>query len=182
MHIIAFAPFDGTGDESTYKVADFITPTYLPREPKIVPRSKVAIHTEAHLAIALQTIDTPQASPRLYANYLGLLGIPQDYIFEGNCICDIATLGPTSDAFDAGSAANNANTTVGYMDLRGHWNDSAGEMRRFGDPHAIYNAAANTVQIAGFLAISHEQDPKHLDALRRLGIQELYDYVHAPSS
>src|SRR5579859_2869843 len=42
--VIAFAPGDGTGDESAYKLSDLRTGDY-PAHTKNVPRSKKAVHT-----------------------------------------------------------------------------------------------------------------------------------------
>jgi hypothetical protein len=167
--IIAFAPGDGTGDESAYHLDNLGTGKY-PEETKVLPRSKASIHTEAHLTIASQAIDSPNADTELFNGNLDVLGFKDDpFLVE-----KIGEVGQTRRKFTASpdiARVPVATATVGYQDLRGHWNDS-GELVRFGDPHAIYNPWEDKVQVCGFLAIGRDLAHKNLDALRRLQVNE----------
>ena len=153
MSVIAFAPYDGTGDESAYSVHDVTSaPRYvLPISPKIVPRSKTGIYSEIHLPLTGQFTALPDRDPVLFAGHLDVLGFDNRYR-----LITIGRLGQGLtdfvNALESGSPATpTARLTTGY--------DRRGE--RFGDPHSVYNGSPVALQVCAFLAIRSEMADEH---------------------
>ena len=166
LYTIAFAPQDATGDDKTFKAEDLRS--RFPNDPKYFPRSKAAVHAEVHLAIASQTMES-QEDPVMFAGHLRLLGLIGD-----NYLDEIGYVGQESHSFT--STMRNRHPRNPRVTLttgqRGEISisDKAGE--RFGDPHALLNPKEGVVQVAGFIAISPEAAPAHLDAFRELNARE----------
>jgi hypothetical protein len=150
--VIAFAPEDGTGDETAYQLSDLNTGEY-PRSPKVVPRSKKAVPTELHLTIASLDCNTWGADPKLFAGNQDLLGL------EGNTVTKLGELGQDRYAFE-NSLHNDALTLPTVTYTTGY--NKGGE--RFGDPHAVYNPHP-VVQVCGFIALSPETSSELLGHL-----------------
>lgn len=175
LYVIAFAPHDATGDDKTYKASQLINRHY-PNDPKYFPRSKANAHAEAHLAILSQDIHK-QTDPVLFAGHLSLLGIfNRDYFGTAeNHLAEIGYVGMESHSFASavreGRSGLKPRTilTTGY---RGEMEHPEAPGERFGDPHALLNRSGFVVQVAGFIAISPEAAPKHLDVLRHLKAKE----------
>src|SRR3989344_5034398 len=148
LYVIAFKPGDGTGDESSRRIADLVVDHPYPRFPRVVPRDKRGIHTEAHLAIVAHKVDDVHAEPKLYAGSLDELGL------RGNRVVKIAELGHDLSEEDLTPLST---LTTGYLE----------SMQRFGDPHAIYNALGQIV-VCAFLAISDEVNKAHPTVLSGL--------------
>lgn len=167
LQVIAFAPKDGTGGEETYKLSDIDTGEF-PPAAKIVPRPKANVHSEGHLTIASSAIDAPNNDPAMFAGNLDLLGL------AGNTVTALADLGQNRhtilDCYTRRPqpASPRATLTVGYRGALEGLNRS----ERFADPHAVYNPWRGLVQVCGFIAISPEAAPQHLDLLRLLNAKE----------
>ncbi len=157
LAVIAFAPKDGTGDEKTYKVIDINKGDY-PGVAKVIPRSKAAVHSEAHLTIATKHLDLPNQDPSLFAGRLNLLGLKdRDLVLLG-------ALGQVAHQFNLtsagiGEAEPVATLTAGYDKQSG---------QRFGDPHAVVNPYSRSLQVCGFISVSHEIARQHPDVLNGL--------------
>ncbi len=181
LYVIAFAPGDGTGDESAFKLADIDTGSR-PHETKVVPRSKATTHSEVHLTIASKEIELPNEHPKLHGGGLEVLGLEET---EGALkLVRVAEVGESQfslntrvEAIASGRRSRFANIqpraslTVGYYGANSN-NGVGGE--RFADPHAVYNPSETTVQVCGFIAIAPEMAPKHLEVLGLLGAKEPY--------
>lgn len=155
LYVIAFKPGDGTGDESSRKLADLVVDPPYPRLPRVVPRNKTGVHTEAHLALVAHNVDDVHAEPVLFAGSLDELGL------RGNRVLKSGELGHSYESDDLNPLTT---FTVGYLE----------SMRRFGDPHAIYNTSSQII-VCAFLAISDEINRTHstvLRVLRSLRIQK----------
>jgi len=157
--VIVFAPGDGSGDESTFRLTDITKFNGYPKEPKIVPRAKRGIHSEIHLTLASHDLGRHDNEPTLYAGNLDLVGFGRSEelrllgeLGQGRGrfteICVIGT-----------SAKPTATLTVG------HWAHSD---FRFGDPHSVYNALPKDMQICGFLALSQEMVLEHPELITEL--------------
>lgn len=150
LYVIAFAPYDGTGDENSRTLRDISVPVHYPPHPKVVPRDKTGVHSEMYLPIFGQHARA-SADPALHAGQLDALGLQAD----GMTIAPVLHLGQTQAAFmraiDSGAEVwrPEIQFTVGYQ----------GD-KRYGDPHAIYNNY-QVLQVAGFLAISQEAPEAH---------------------
>lgn len=176
LFVIAFAPEDGTGDDKTY-TADQLDMGGFPADPKYFPRNKRTAHSEAHLTIVSKDLETP-TDPVLFAGHLSVLGIVganrvAEVGFVGQDLQDFVESMPIGGDTPDEPAHPTATLTTGYK--RGlvtpeHPGD------RFGDPHAILNRAESVIQIAGFVAISPEMAPEHLELLRLLGAREFRPY------
>lgn len=154
LYVIAFKPQDGTGDENTFGLDNLIVPLRYPKLPKIVPRSKAGTHQEAHMALVSQYIDDVHADQELFGGAYDLIGL------DGRFIRKIGELGHAV-SLEPEDLTPITTLTVGYRP----------NGKRFGDPHAVYNPR-ETVQVAGFLAISDEEYEKHPDILAGLHPQE----------
>lgn len=150
LFVIAFKPEDGTGDESGYNLPD-LTDESGQNATKRIPRNKTGVHAEAHLSVVSQQIDTPNSSPELFAGTFDLLGL------NGTTITKIGELGPEIDT-PADRLIPTATMTTGFNPM--------GE--RFGDPHAVYSAVPDAVQVCAFLAITD----LHPDFMTSLHAQE----------
>lgn len=163
--VIAFEPGDGSGDELTHQLTDLDTGSY-PHASKIVPRGKAGIHSEAHLTIASVYED----NFAVYAGNLTELGLSvgRDTVIK---LGELGQSGPEFHRVMANQAAANptATLTTGYR--RALRSEAGGE--RFGDPHAVYNAHPEIVQVCGFIALSTQAAPQHLGILQSLGAVEL---------
>lgn len=149
LFVIAFKPGDGTGSEVNYKLKYLIVDSPYPRSTRVIPRNKTGVHSEAHITIASQTVDDVHAEPELYAGRYDLLGL------DGT-IRKIGELGH-SETEDVGPITT---LTVGYAD-----------MKRFGDPHAVFSTLPFTVQLCAFLAITEEVHKKYGEILESLNPQ-----------
>ena len=161
LYVIVFDYEDGTGDESTYRLKDSMMGGFYPLERKVVPRSKAAVHSEAHLTIASNHPHKPNADPVMYAGNLEVVG------FHNERFTRLAHLGQTPGQFkDAelglATAEPTATFTTGYRVSNGE---------RFGDPHSVFNPRMN-VQICGFIAVSNEMADEHASMLVDLGAVE----------
>jgi hypothetical protein len=170
MFIIAFAPEDGTGDESLCHLGAMNTGHY-PRETKVLPRSKAATFSEAHLTISSHLVETPNEDPSSFSGCLDVLGLDNRHNY---LVIKRAELGQHNFIKDPPKNEEpTATFTVGYHSRR-NWRGNPGE--RYGDPHAIYNPYVDRVQLCGFLAIS-QQIAHHHDVLKLLGTKDPAFYV-----
>jgi hypothetical protein len=151
MYVIAFSPYDGTGDEETLRLGKTSVDQRLPQQPKIMPRSKAGIHSEGLLTLAQANVDFPADDPDLFEGSFELIGLKDDEVTE------VGHLGHISHLFRLASRPS-VTYTVGR--------DQDGE--RFGDPHAVYSALDNVVQVCGFLAVTNEVAKKHPTVLESL--------------
>lgn len=147
LFVIAFKPGDGTGSEINYKLDGLAIKTPYPRNTAVVPRNKTGVYNEAHMTIVTHDVDNVHAEPHLYAGRFDLLSLDRTIVKK------IGELGHPG--------AENINPvttlTVGYAD-----------MKRFGDPHAVFSAIPSVVQVCAFLAISDEIHRKYADVLGSL--------------
>jgi hypothetical protein len=160
LYVIVFANEDGTGDESTYRMTDYLNTGIYPRQPKSMPRAKAGVHGEAHLTIASQFVAAANTDPVLYAGHLDLVSFNrarlQKLAFLGQSPADF------NDALLAGTAEPTATYTVGYDSATGE---------RYGDPHAVFNSRS-MVQVCGFVAVTDEMVPRHANMLASLGAEK----------
>jgi len=167
--VVAFAPGDCTGDETKYDLDQLSTGEY-PCIPGVVPRSKAALHTEAHLTLASLQTDSRDAEPILFAGHLDLLGV------RGGVIRKLADLGQSRHAYErtmvSRSAQRTVTATTGYSGPNRIRIESARKPNttRFGDPHAVYNPTSN-IQICAFLGIRPRSGGHGLPALRSIGVR-----------
>jgi hypothetical protein len=157
LFVIAFAPGDGTGDESARTLASLNTNVY-PRTPRVVPRDKSAVHSEAHLTLASFHADAPQTEPQLFAGNQQLLGL------DGTTVVKLSELGQDAAHFQAIMAGERSGPPIATY-TTGFDHD-----KRFGDPHAVYNAHPEFVQVCGFIALSPENAPAHLPIFHDLEV------------
>jgi hypothetical protein len=158
LFVIAFKPGDGTGDEKTYSLDDLAAPVGYPRHAKIVPRSKAGTAEEAHMALLAHKIDDIHAEAEFFSGSYDLISL------NGNVIYKAGELGHPVD-IDTDVMTPIATYTVGSRPASGLGGKTS---ERFGDPHAIYNPHKETLQVAGFLAISDELFKSHPEVLRSL--------------
>lgn len=158
LYVIAFAPYDGTGDESTYSAEYLALSDHLPKEAKVMPRPKNGIHSEIHLTLGAKFVNS-DGGIRPYAGHLGLVGFKDD-----GSVGYIGRLGqsltPFINALESLPADPTASLTVGHDDITGE---------RVGDPHAVYNLFGEIVQVAGFVAITDEMTEQHSTIVQELG-------------
>ena len=155
LYVIAFKPGDGTGSEAPVRqLKDLVVEPPYPRASLVVPRIKSGVWCEAHLTIVSQRAEDVHAEPQLYNGRFDLLGM------EGNTVRKIGELG-NPIAQEIGVPA--ATFTVGYRPVPGYR-----EMERFGDPHAVYSAVPDSIQVCAFLAISDEVSRKFYTILNGL--------------
>jgi hypothetical protein len=171
LFVIAFAPEDGTGDNNTYTL-DQLNMGCFPDDKKYFPRSKSAVHSEVHLTIAAKKTETMN-DPVLFAGHLSVLGL-----IDTNSVAEVGYVGQESHSFarslvqgigEDREVRPMATLTTGYE--RGLYSTfDPGE--RFGDPHAILNRVQYAIQVAGFIAITPDAAPEHLELLRQLDASE----------
>jgi hypothetical protein len=168
LHVLAFAPFDATGNETTYKIGE-IKAGYYYGDTKFLPRSKETTEAELNLSIAVAPKDEPNKDPVMYAGNLSLLGFSQTEELR-----TIATLGQGNieflgNAWEDGPGHPIATYTVGYSA-----ENSEGQLvydregRRFGDPHAVYNPWKQMIQVCGFLAVDRSKASDLMNMLSSL--------------
>lgn len=172
LFVIAFAPDDGTGDYNSFPAGTLNTGKY-PVDSKYSPRKKAGAHSEAHISLVSKLVDAPAQDPELFAGHLDVLGVVTNPM--GGTITRLGHVGQDAQAYkrtmeQALPARPNVTLTTGYRGVLDTIEGRTGD--RFGDPHAILNNTPNTVQVAGFIAISPEMASRHLDALRSLGAVE----------
>jgi len=159
LTVIVFDEGDCTGNESDFQLARSMAGGNYPLTPQVVPRRKVDIRSEAHLAIATLM---PGRAPQLYANNLDLIGLKDERL---NQLAHLGLEDPAAlmhiyeNRYQGGPIGPTATLTTGF-------NPYSGE--RFGDPHAVYNNQP-FVQIAGFLALTDETAVHHASAFSALG-------------
>lgn len=156
MYVIAFKPGDGTGDESAHKLDDLVISGRYPRAAKIVPRAKTGIHSEVHMNLVTQKISDAHSEPELFNGTYDLVGLKR------NLVERIGILGVETPVVPSDERQPAATLTVGYQ--------SGGDTmtERFGDPHAIYSSAPETIQVCAFLAVKNEVHAAFPGVLRRL--------------
>ena len=147
LFVIAFKTGDGTGSEVSYKLEDLQIEAPYPRSVLVVPRNKTGVHSEAHMTIASQTVDDVHAEPELFAGRYDLLGL------DGTLVKKIGELGH----IETENVDPITTLTVGYAD-----------MKRFGDPHAVFNSLPSAVQVCAFLAITEEVHKMYGEVLESL--------------
>jgi hypothetical protein len=157
LYVIAFKPGDATGDESGRSLHSLTVASPYPVEPKIVPRNKTGIHHEVLLTLLCQSLASPQADPEPFAGTFHMLGI------ERALVKKVGELGHPLDR-PAGAHSPLATYTVGQRRARGQGR----KIERFGDPHAVYSAVPDALQICAFLAISHDVQVEYPDLLSGL--------------
>jgi hypothetical protein len=174
LHVVAFAPGDGTGNEDDFKLFDLLTDT-LPRQPKIVPRLKPGIRHEACLPIASFHADRPAAEPVMLAGSLLLLGLKQS-LLNSDSVEHLGFLGsPPQDYQRQMSGMREYRSSVNYtVTDRLRYAGEEEIVERLGDPHAVYNPYPEFVQVCGFIAVSESASPHDDDMLRALGAYRLY--------
>lgn len=162
LYVLAFAPLDGTGDDTSFKLGE-VNMGFYEGEIKFLPRSKQTVEAETHLTLASADKNNPTGDPILFAGNLRVIG------FMGNKrkLSRTAYLGQYTELFLGAMdkvypAPPEATYTVGYSE-KGMTPD-----QRFGDPHAIYNPWKHVIQVCGFLAISIDT-PQYAAALQALG-------------
>ena len=177
LFVIAFAPRDGTGDDKTYTL-DQLDMGQFPNDKKYIPRSKAATHSEAHLTIASKKIETSD-DPRLFAGHLsiiGLVGRDNDLVSEVGYVGQGVQSFTTSLSHGIKRGYPTRPTTTLTTGYKYGLIDPVNSGERFGDPHAIVNRVEYAVQVAGFIAISPEMAPEHLELLRWLRAKEFQPY------
>lgn len=147
LYVIAFAPFDGTGDENTYSRDKITFPYPLSPEAKLIPRAKRGVASEINLPLVSQFAEIKDAHQAIFAGNLDLMGVDEAFTLKR-----IGRLGQEADFFikalqNGVTAEPTPRLTTGY---NSRWD------KRFGDPHAVYNPYPNVVQVAAFLAITDE--------------------------
>lgn len=156
--VIAFLPQDGTGDESTYNWGDLLIPDEytcnLPKgepAPKLLPRRKVGIHSEVHMALLEQYARVANVKPYYFSGTLDVLGV------IGGSVQKIAEVGaPQANPQPARDPS--AGKTVTTYTVIGPENSHERQV----DPHAIYYpksklpAYLQNINVSAFMAISHE--------------------------
>jgi hypothetical protein len=160
LHVIAFAPKNGTGNESTFKLGD-VDPGKYPHEVKILPRSKTGVAKEVHIPLITRRTEDPNADFLQYAGNLSLLGV------KDGTVVKIGEVGQREELFTGIVAANVdalpwQSLTVGYV------KGTAGHEKRFGDPHSVYNDHPDVVQVCGFIAISDSHTSQQLHMVNNL--------------
>ena len=149
VFVIVFQPGDGTGDQkSGYILDELEVDRRYPRVPAVVPRNKKnddpekSTFSEVHMPLVQQRIDDVHADPVAYGGTLDLLGL-----VDGNRVTRIGRLGQPYAGRDV-LPDPVATRTVGYIP------GQEGGLERFGDPHSVYNALPENLQIAAFLALT----------------------------
>jgi len=159
LTIIVFDEDDATGNESDYELREILPGGNYPLIPKVVPRKKDGIRSEAHLPIATLLANR---DPAVFANSLDLIGVDNN-----GRLTQLACLGQDPkvlfDAYHGGRPhlSPAATLTTGFNPYNGE---------RFGDPHAVYNKQP-FVQIAGFLALTDDMAAEHASMFSLLGAQ-----------
>lgn len=160
--LVVFEPGDGTGDESLIAQEKAKFSPKINGEAKYLPRSKEAIHSEAHLTIAAKTFEE---SVIPFAGSLDLSGLNNNGQVEY-----VHGIGQKSQDFvgithGLEKAKPTATLTTGYSSGI-HNPNNPGE--RFGDPHAVVNEWHEVTQVAGFIAVGKA----NVDLIAALGAIE----------
>jgi hypothetical protein len=164
LTVVAFAPYDATGDDKTY-TADQLETGMFPNHPKYFPRSKKAVHTEAHMTIASKLAGETH-KPVKFAGHLSMIGL----VGVGNnrgakpYMIETGYVGQESHAF-SGTMDRTAPRSPRVTYTTGF--NARGE--HFGDPHALVNDTEYSLQVCAFLAINAAQAEGHLNIFRLLG-------------
>lgn len=140
LYVIAFKPGDGTGDTTTYKMGDLDVDGPYPNTERVIPRSKKDIRYETHLTVVAHKIDDSHAEPELFKGTFDLLGL------KGKTVLKKGELGQSGEKK---AAYPKTTFTLGYVDGQ-----------RFGDPHAVYSAIPDSLQVCAFIALTEEMDAK----------------------
>lgn len=171
LYVIAFAPGDGTGDESHQKLADTDTGEY-PRATKVIGRNKYLTHSETHLTLLSRQVEDADAEPIVFAGNLDLL---DGRFGKVKKLADLGQENYQSVMEGNSFALPRATLTVGY---KGALKSDEGDgmwsywRQRFGEVHAVYNPHEE-LQVCGFIGIPAEDCSwKDLDVLRALKSEE----------
>jgi len=159
LFVIAFSMEDGTGDEACYKLKDHLIGGLYPRIPRIVPKPKSSVLSEAHLTLASAPPFDLNVDPVLFAGHLDLIGLKHREIRR------LSFLG--QDGQDFAEALSGKITAEPTVTLTLGTDNLSGE--RFGDPHAVFNAGCSYNQVCGFIAITNESSPRNQGILDELG-------------
>ncbi len=171
LYVIAFAPGDGTGDESHQKLEDTDTGDY-PRATKVVGRNKVSTHSETHLTILARQVEDTDAEPIAFAGNLDLLS---GSFGKVNKLAELGQENYESVIEGKSFALPRSTLTVGYKGAL-TWKEGDGLWsywrQRFGEVHAVYNPHKE-LQVCGFISIPAEGcTSKDLNVLRALKTEE----------
>ncbi len=168
LFIIAFAPGDGTGEESpSLKLRHLNTEPY-PALGKIVPRFKFGIASEVHFPVATARIDSPSSDMFENTGNLELLGLPTDGNPFGDRIGRIGQLGQWEEDFRR-IIEGEVDCPTYPMATQTLWYETVnGATERMGEPHAVYNGHEDVVQVCGFMAILDEMASEHASFARDL--------------
>ena len=158
LFVIAFKPFDGTGDESAHLLSELTVAKGYPAASKIVPRDKSGIAREVLLTVLTKEVESKHTDPKIFNGLFELLGI------ESKLIKKIGTLGQEAESETKNQILPTATYTVENSP-----NVAMLKRRRFGDPHAVYNSNPDRLQVAAFFAVSDIVEQKYPDLL--LGLQ-----------
>jgi hypothetical protein len=162
LAVIAFNPADGTGDST---IRDFLGRTVLfptiaesyPQEPKAIPREKTGIHSEVFMPLFTLDLGSENAEPRYFAGSLDELGLRR------NLITKIAEVGQTRSTLVTDEKLFPISTFTVAPNV-----DRTRNGHRWGDPHAIFNAIPNLLQVGAFFAVRDEVAAEYSGLLRGL--------------
>ena len=171
FYVIAFAPEDGTGDESHQELVDVDTGEY-PHATKVIGRNKYLTHSEAHLTILTRQIEDVDAEPIAFAGNLDLL---DGRFGKVEKLAELGQEDYQSVVEGKSFAFPRSTLTVGYKGAL-KWKEGDGMWsywrQRFGEVHAVYNPHEE-LQVCGFIGIPAEGcTSEDLDVLRALKTEE----------
>lgn len=161
LFVIAFKNEDGTGDESAFKLDDSMLSVFYPLVPRVVPRSKAGVHSEAHLTIASFFPNLPEEDPLLFAGHLDLVGLKNGRLARNGIL--------GQNLHDFTQATIRERVTEPTVTYTTGYHENGGQ--RFGDPHSVFNNRFFE-QLCGFIAVPDELAPEHAVMLKHLGAVE----------
>lgn len=144
MHILIFAPKDGTGDENSYALNQIDIPSDLrfgEKPARVIPRDKTGILCEGFFPIC--SIDE-EGTVLSFVNSLQLLTLEGTKLIVGGRL-GIAHCQFIRSLISKVSPFPEVTMTVATI-----------EEKRLYDPHAVFNPYRCYVQVGGFLAIKDE--------------------------
>jgi len=165
LQIVAFAPGDGTGSETTYSLDDIDTGNY-PRTARVVPKDKPAVGAEIHLSLVSQRVGEKYREPILLSGNLDVLGFKPD---KPKRLTKILEVGDDERDFRLSYGGKfPASFVTGFYNCLG---TPAATGERFGETTAVYNPWKDRIQVAGFLALSHKMAVEHFSIFKALQVQ-----------